>query len=282
MNRLILIALLIWPVFAQAQSWPVHENTYVNDYANVIDDEAEVRITRTLQALREETGVEATVLTIFTRSGYEIAGSLEEFSTGLFNNWGIGNPDKNDGILILVVSEDREMRIELGSGYPSEFNREAQDIIDFNILPAFKDDRMSDGIEEGTDVALTHIARAFAAGDAPPTRSNGGNGGGLIGAIMGIIVAAGFALVFGRKIKNRFKRCPQCGKREIHQKREVLELATTKDEGAGETVTTCSNCDYRDSRSYIIPMVTPFSSNSSSGGSFGGGGSSGGGASGRW
>lgn len=281
MKRLIIIALLIWPVFAQAQSWPVHENTFVNDYANVIDDEAEIRITRSLQSLREETGVEATVLTIFTRWGYESAGSLEEFSTGLFNHWGIGDADKNDGILILVVSEDREMRVELGASYPRKFNREAQDIIDFNFLPAFKDNRMSDGIEEGTDVALTHIARAFAAGEAPPERSNGG-GSNLIIWMLGAIGAAIFALIFGRRIKNRFKRCPQCGKRGIHQKREVLEKATAKEEGAGETVTTCSNCDYRNAKSYIIPMVTHSSSSSSSGGSFGGGGSSGGGASGRW
>ena len=33
---LAVIAMLLLPVFALAQSWPVHETTYVNDYANII------------------------------------------------------------------------------------------------------------------------------------------------------------------------------------------------------------------------------------------------------
>lgn len=283
MKRLIAALFLLWPAVAAAQSWPVYENTYVNDYANVIEEGAEGRITAELKALREETGIEATVLTLYTRWGFETSGSLEDFATGLFNHWGIGNADRNDGILILVVSEDREMRVELGSGYGNAFNREAKDIIDRVFLPAFRDGDFSTGIEDGTDAVITRIARVQAAGEEP---AGGGDGGGsidgwLFGGIVALFAAVFGAVAFGGRIRDRFSRCPSCGQRGIHTEKTVLERATRSSTGRGERDVTCPHCGYHDVVAYTIPRITR-SSSSSSGGSFGGGSSSGGGASGRW
>ena len=284
MKRLIaLIFALVLPALAFAQSWPVYQNTYVNDYANVVEDGAEGRITAALKSLREETGIEATVLTLYTRWGYEDAGTLEAFATGLFNHWGIGNAETNDGILILVVSEDREMRVELGSGYGSAFDREAQDIIDRVFLPAFRDGSFSNGIEDGTAAVIERIARVNYTGGQPPAAAGGaGVSGGFIGAIFGALVALIVgAAVFGRRISDRFTRCPQCGERGVSTVRNVLEKATTAAAGQGEKIVTCPHCGYHASTAYTISRISR-SSSSSSGGSFGGGSSSGGGASGRW
>lgn len=279
MKRLaaVLLALLL-PALAQGQSWPVYETTYVNDYANIIEQGAESRITSALKSLREETGIEATVLTLHTRWGYENTGGLESFATGLFNHWGIGNAETNDGILVLVVSEDREMRVELGSGYGRAFNREAQDIVDRIFLPAFREGDYSNGIEAGTGAVITRIARVHYAGGEP--EGSGSGVGGIAGAIIGAVFAlfAGLA-VFGRRLSDRFSRCPECGQRGIHTQKTVLESATRAATGRGEKSTDCPHCGYHGVVSYTIPRRT---SSSSSGGSFGGGSSSGGGASGRW
>lgn len=92
-------------------------------------------------------------------------------------------------------------------------------------------------------------------------------------------VIAGVA-IFGRRISDRFTRCPECGERGIHRKKHVLESATRATSGRGERITDCPHCGYHGVVSYTIPRITR--SSSSSGGSFGGGSSSGGGASGRW
>jgi len=281
MKRLFaLLFALALPVFALAQSWPVHETVYVNDYAKVIEEGAEGRITTALKSLRDETGIEATVLTLHTRWGYENPGSLEQFATGLFNHWGIGRAETNDGILILVVTEDREMRVELGSGYDRGYDREAQDIIDRIFLPAFREGDYSRGIEDGTGAVISRIALEHHAGNAPPAPSGGG--GGLVGALFGALFAviAGVA-IFGRRISDRFSRCPECGQRGIHRKKNVLESATRAASGRGERITDCPHCGYHGVTVYTIPRITR-SSSSSGGGSFGGGSSSGGGASGRW
>ncbi|TYB81361.1 TPM domain-containing protein [Maritimibacter fusiformis] len=281
MKRLFALFLVLWPAFAAAQSWPVYENVYVNDYANVIEEGAEQRIMSQLKALREETGVEATVLTIYTRWGFESTGSLENFATGLFNHWGIGNAERNDGILILVVSEDREMRVELGSGYGTAFDREAKDIIDRVFLPEFRDGDFSTGIEAGTDAVIQRIARVQAAGEEPAGGGAGGGGGGWIFGGFAALFAGVFALAaFGGRIRDRFSRCPSCGKRGIRTRKNVLEKATRTSTGKGERDVTCPHCNYHDTVLYTIPRITR--SSSSSGGSFGGGSSSGGGASGRW
>jgi uncharacterized protein len=287
MSKLIrVVAALVFallPALARAQAWPAYENTYVNDYANVIAADAEARLTVSLRSLREETGIEATVLTLYTRRGYEDPGTLEKFATGLFNAWGIGNAETNDGILVLVLPGDRTMRVELGSGYGAAFNRAAQDIIDTIFLPAFRDGDYSGGIEAGTEAVIARIARVHYQGGTP----NAGNHdliGRLIVAAIGAVVAAGVgAMVFARRISDRFTRCPQCGQRGIHTVRNILDRASRSSTGRGEKIVTCRHCDYRDTLIYTIPIITSSSSSSSgSGGSFGGGSSSGGGASGSW
>lgn len=169
MLRVIALVVTLLPGLALAQSFPEYENLYVNDYANLLDETAEAELAKDLETLKQETGVEATVLTLYTRWGYESTDSLETFSTALFNHWGIGDAEKNDGILVFVVSEDREMRIELGAGYPAGYDGEAQAIIDRYFLPAFREGDFQKGIVEGTDAVITHIARAHAAGEPAPT-----------------------------------------------------------------------------------------------------------------
>ncbi len=279
MIRLVALLALLWPALATAQSWPVYENIYVNDYARILPEDVETRIKRQLEVLREDTGVEATVLTLNTRGGFTPTDTMEDFATGLFNEWGIGDAGRNDGILILVLRDDRQMRIELGSGYGSAFNREAQDIIDRVFLPEFRNDNYAEGIEDGTDAVIQRIARVHWNGEEPPERSGGD--GSPLGWVLGTLaVIGGVVAAFSRKIIDRFRTCPQCGERGLHTTRHRLLAPTRSRTGKGEKVTDCPRCGYHSVVPYTIPMIT--SSSSSSGGSFGGGSSSGGGASGSW
>ncbi len=284
---------LVLPNWAAADSWPVYQTSYINDYAQLIDADAEARITTALRGLSEETGVETTVLTLNKRHTFQSSGTLEEFATGLFNEWGIGNAETNDGILVLVILDDREMRIELGDGYGHGYDGEAQSIIDTIFLPAFKNGHYSNGIEDGTDAVIQRIARVHFNGDEPGIITSTAEGitgeltsdrigSGLIGALIGAVVAAGIAaLIFGRKLRDRFTRCPNCGTRGVRSSRKVLTHATHSHTGRGEHHTNCPRCGYADTTIYTIPIITSSSSSGSSS-SGGGGSSSGGGASGSW
>ena len=41
---------------------------------------------------------------------------IEEYTNRLFNHWGIGDKDKNNGVLIVIAPNERQARIEVGYG----------------------------------------------------------------------------------------------------------------------------------------------------------------------
>lgn len=282
MLRLFVLIVFLLPTLANAQTYPVYNGVYVNDLANVITDEDEASIRTQLKALFKDHGVEVTVLTIDSRKTYGNSASIESFATGLFNKWGIGNAQRNDGILILIASNDREMRVELGTGYGSEFDFAAGDVIDQNFLPSFRNDMYSQGIRLGTAEVVRRIALPLASGqEIPEPAKEKGRDVGMIGFIAVFISSIG--LIFRRRIADLFARlrsCPNCGRKGLHRMREVMNGASTTEAGSGILTTTCEYCDYRREQNYSIPRRS--SSRSSSRSSFGGGSSSGGGASGRW
>ena len=281
MLRIFALIVFLLPTFATAQTYPDYEGTYVNDIANIITDEDEASLRKQLKSLFKDYGVEATVLTIDSRKTYGDSPSIESFATGLFNDWGIGNATRNDGILILIAREDREMRVELGKGYGDDFNFAAGDVIDQNFLPSFRNDLYSQGIRLGTAEVIRRIALPLAEGlEAPEAPAAKGWDFGKIGFFT--ILASLVGLGFRRRIRDflaRMRSCPNCGRKGLHRYREILNSATTASSGSGVLTTTCEYCDYRREQNYTIPRR---SKRSSSGSSFGGGSSSGGGATGRW
>jgi len=281
MLRLFALIVFLLPTFANAQTYPVYGDVYINDLANIITDEDEAIIHQQLEALFKDHGIEATVLTIDSRKTYGNSPSIESFATGLFNKWGIGNAERNDGILILIARNDREMRVELGTGYGSDFNFAAGDVIDQNFLPSFRNDKYSQGIRLGTAEVIRRIALPLAVGAQEPKDAKKNWDFGMIGFIA--LFVSFFGLAFRRRIGDFFARmrsCPNCGRKGLHRNREIMNSASTTSSGSGILTTTCEYCDYRREQNYTIPRRS--SSRSSSRSSFGGGSSSGGGASGRW
>ena len=282
MKRILLILALLCPTIVMAQTYPAYESVYINDYGSLIEDEAEAALAAKLEKLRDDTGIEMTVLTLRSWKTFGGHDTVESFATGLFNDWGIGDANQNDGILILVAQNDRDMRIELGNGYSESFDIVAGDIIDQHFIPAFRDANYSEGIVRGTTETIIRIAERHAEGLAPEERQR--SGAGLPRFLLPIMFAGVALLIIFRRfigdLFTRFKSCPNCGRRGLHRHREVVTHATTEKTGLRTETTNCSHCDYNDHRNVTIPIRTR--SSSSSGGSFGGGSSSGGGASGKW
>ena len=282
------LTMLLLPLALRAEPYPRAADPYVTDIAGVISADAEVRLRTMLKTLRDETGVEATVITIPTRAAYNSpATSLEGFATGLFNALGIGNSERNDGVMLLVIPKDHETRLELGAGYDQGYDVLAQDIVSRWLVPGFRNRDYSDAIEMGMQAVADRIARRHAARLAPePLPARPGEGrehltNWLIGAAFAAI--AGFML-FGRRIGDLtagFQRCPDCGRRGLHRTRSTLAHAGPGTQGIARVITECRHCNHHDEKDEPIGRAGR-SSRGGDGGGFGGGRSSGGGASGRW
>lgn len=85
---------------------------YVNDYANVIDEEAEEEMLRYGNQLYEASGAQVVLVTVDFTDGI----ALEDYAYDLFNAWGIGSADKNNGVLILMSIGDDDYWTMQGEG----------------------------------------------------------------------------------------------------------------------------------------------------------------------
>jgi uncharacterized membrane protein YgcG len=148
--------------------YPSPDEGYVTDIANLLTEAQEKQLEDWLYACEKENGFEMAIVTIGAIKDYPGAdnGSVEAFATGLFNQYGIGNMPKNDGVLLLVAVKDREARIELGDGYGSDRDKDAEHIMQTVIVPEFRNGRYDRGILNGTQSILLK----FAGKDVRPAR----------------------------------------------------------------------------------------------------------------
>ncbi len=152
-----LVVLFFMPIAAAAQNFPDYEEIYVNDFAGLLSDSAKKISREKLRTFTRDTGIEFTVVTIRSMSDYGYSGEIEPFATGLFNTWGVGDANRNDGVMMLVAKDDRKMRLEVGSGYGTSKNAAMQRIVDDVILPEFRSNRFGAGIVRGIDAVIEDL-----------------------------------------------------------------------------------------------------------------------------
>ncbi len=167
-----ILALVFLAPGVAAQTYPDYAEIYVNDFADLLPDGAEEEIRADLKALSDEAGIEFTVVTINTMRDFGHTGAIEPFATALFNHWGVGNAERNDGVMMLVSRFDREMRIEVGAGYGRAKDAPMKRIIETVIIPQFRSDNYATGIALGVDAVIRDLtAHQPAKADLPlPTK----------------------------------------------------------------------------------------------------------------
>lgn len=142
---------------------------FVNDLADVIPPDAERRMTRTIQALKDRTGSEIAVLTVPSTD------PLDDFTYAMkvADVWKVGARGEDTGVLILVVTKDRKLRILTGYGVEGVLpDGLVGRIQDREMLPAFRAGRIDEGLERGVTAIATRIVDSREG--KPPPRDDGG------------------------------------------------------------------------------------------------------------
>jgi uncharacterized protein len=85
---------------------------WVNDFAGVLSEETKSAISKVANDVEQATSDEIAVVTIKSLG----QSSIEEYALGIFNEWGIGKKEKNNGVLLLASVEEKRLRIEVGYG----------------------------------------------------------------------------------------------------------------------------------------------------------------------
>lgn len=146
----------------------------VVDDASIIGDEAQARLTATLKAHEDATTNQVVVLTVTTIGGQ----SIEEYAVKVFEAWKLGKKDIDNGVLVVVVPEDRKMRIEVGYGLEAVLpDGAAGEIIRTWMTPAFKAGNYEKGIDDGVAAIISRLEGRGDPTDRTPAASASPGGG---------------------------------------------------------------------------------------------------------
>jgi uncharacterized protein len=202
MKKLLFIFAFLISVCGQAQIetvLPARPATpkLVNDFANLLTPEQEEALENKLVAYDDSTSNQLVVVTLSTLTDTKgVVYEDEEVALKILREWGVGQKNRNNGIVILIVKSpddtERKIRIEVGYGLEGAVpDITAKNIIENDIAPNFRGGNYYRGIDEAT----TSIIQA-AAGEYKAPQGYADRGGGKKGISIGKIIAAIIILIF--------------------------------------------------------------------------------------
>src|SRR5512139_1419313 len=140
-----LAAILLITSTVAGQTFPEPQG-FVNDFAGMMSSGARTELEEELVNFEKETSVEIAVATVNSLEGL----TVEDYAVRLFEAWGIGKKDKDNGVLLLVSKEERKVRIEVGYGLePVITDGRAGRILDDEVVPEFREGNYEQGIING-------------------------------------------------------------------------------------------------------------------------------------
>jgi len=152
---LVVVILLLAPGAARTQPLP-KLTAPVNDLAGVVDAASAGEIDTRSRALLAASGDTVVVATVETIAPY---GSIEEYAARLFEQSGIGDRERDRGVLVLLAVSERRIRIEVGYGL-EEFVTDgfAGEVIREQMLPAFRSGEYGPGLLAGVTALVRRIS----------------------------------------------------------------------------------------------------------------------------
>ncbi|MCX6319515.1 MAG: TPM domain-containing protein [Bacteroidetes bacterium] len=132
---------------------------YVNDFEKLLTAEQVKYLDSIIRAHEKQTTNQVVIATMELDSSFlQIPNSIDSFSLKLFNEWGVGTKEKNNGIGILVSANLRKMRIETGKGLTTKLtNDEAAAILKTYFFPRFKEQDYFGGLRDGVQAIMKEI-----------------------------------------------------------------------------------------------------------------------------
>jgi uncharacterized protein len=185
LRLLVSLAVLAAPAYAQ-EPVPVPElRTRVTDRTGTLTPDQSASLESKLEALEADVGAQVAVLLVSTARPE----AIEQYALRVVEAWRLGRADVDDGVLLLVALEDREVRIEVGYGLEGALtDATANRIIDEAIVPHFRNGDMYGGLASGVD----RIVAVVRGEPLPPPERPGGGAPDPVGYLPLAIIAALF------------------------------------------------------------------------------------------
>ena len=278
---LILATFLLIPLQAQEKVYTVdnlpkvhlqNKMQYVCNPAGILSQAACDTIDTMLHALEQQTGIETVVAVVPSIGDMECF----DFCHQLLNQWGVGKKGKDNGLVILLVTDQRCIQFYTGYGLegvlPDAICKRIQTKY---MIPYLKDGNWNEGMVAGIRATCQRLDGSME--NDSLSESNNESMDFIFAVILFAVIGVGIAFFAARNQS----RCPKCGKHALQRtgSRLVSRVNGVKTE---DVTYTCRNCGHK-----VVRRQQSYDENYRGGGGggpviFGGGGfgSSGGGFSG--
>ncbi|KQS33031.1 YgcG family protein [Dyadobacter sp. Leaf189] len=197
MKKILLIPILL--IISLCSSWaqdiPAKPNPpkLVNDFANQLSADEKASLERKLVAYNDSTSSQIVIVIVPTTGDYPIA----DYALKIGREWGVGQKDKDNGIVLLWAPTDRKVFISTGYGMEGAIpDAIAKRIISQVITPRFKQNQFYQGLDEGVDMIFKYATGEYKAEKQDNNDDNGGSPPVLI--IVAFIMIIAFIIIRNR------------------------------------------------------------------------------------
>jgi uncharacterized protein len=163
---LFLAAFIAGSTFAQDIPDPLYPPRLVNDYTAKLKEGQFQHLERKLRAFNDSSSTQIVIVIVKSLNGY----TKEEFADRLGEKWGVGQKDKDNGIVVLVKpkypNENGEVWISVGYGLEGVIpDALAKRIVNNDMIPSFKQGDYFTGLDKATNTLISLSRGEFSGED---------------------------------------------------------------------------------------------------------------------
>lgn len=142
---------------------------YVSDFARVLDTASRTQLERYCALVEKKTGAQMALVTLESVAGEPI----EDVVNAMYRRWGIGKRETNEGVMLLLATRDRRMRLEVGYGLEPAIPDGFAGSVLRSMRPALRQGRYDEALMEAAHVLGSRIAevKGVTLESGPPRRS---------------------------------------------------------------------------------------------------------------
>jgi uncharacterized protein len=187
MKKLTILLLLLFSYhLGFTQDIPAKPSTYalVHDFTGTLSEDQRNQLEQKLRAFEDSTSNQIAVILVKTTGEY----TIDDYALKLGREWGLGQKDKNNGIILLAALGDRKLTIQVGYGLegalPDIYTKR---IRENDINPNFRDGNFYAGLDEGTNSIISAIKGEYK-NDQPKAKNKARNKGAAGFIVLMIII----------------------------------------------------------------------------------------------
>lgn len=147
-----------------------------NDFSGTLTAEEQAGLEAFCVALDRETSVQLCLVVVREMDGMEVS----DFANRLFERWGIGRAQQDDGVLLLMALDERKIRIENGYGLESILTDAlSRRLIEQDIVPAMRSNGLAAALNAGAQGIAAIVRGEYTDAEARPESTDGEGSGGI-------------------------------------------------------------------------------------------------------